>query len=541
MPTYKVKAPDGRSVTLRGDTLPTDADLDGIFASLPAKKSVMPKGNYAQEFIRGARGISPLGFIPTSGEEALDIAKVAGRQLIPGARETNVGVFEQGPIGGGLNLAGIRKAKGLIPAPSTGYGKGFESSADIAQTALALKAVAPALKAGMNAYKLNRAGGPTGAIKKAEDELIRILQPQVKKLNIASKKGLETPEAITKSIPYVKPSKSYEEVATNLGQSKKSAIKSRNKIIRGENYKISDEYLLPLQDEIDFLKRQPQTPSTIKEIEEMDKVLGAYQKFNQERGFNRIQAQAAKVRLQRETEPLLKKLSAGENIQRSPAEIKALDKVRHGLMKMVEGGNPEVKRLNEAFAALQETEGLARNQANLARKTTPTLLEKVPVVRDVLNVIARSRAYPEQVALRALNVQPSLKGRTKEIAKLFELAQEANRKPSVMPKDPNLQIEGRRRPPMLIPGPQRGKALPVSPDFGPEGSFGPADPEAFVDFANKFFQAKGNKIETIAEAAAMGKRSMSPKKAGLNPFTGEYKAGKPKTALQAALARFRKR
>lgn len=38
MPTYKVKGPDGRTVTLRGDTPPTEADLDGIFASLPPIK-----------------------------------------------------------------------------------------------------------------------------------------------------------------------------------------------------------------------------------------------------------------------------------------------------------------------------------------------------------------------------------------------------------------------------------------------------------------------------------------------------------------------
>lgn len=42
MPRYKVQAPDGRTVTLEGDTPPTEADLDQVFASIPSN------GNQAQ-------------------------------------------------------------------------------------------------------------------------------------------------------------------------------------------------------------------------------------------------------------------------------------------------------------------------------------------------------------------------------------------------------------------------------------------------------------------------------------------------------------
>lgn len=38
MPKYKVKAPDGRTVILTGDSAPTEADLDEVFASLPQPK-----------------------------------------------------------------------------------------------------------------------------------------------------------------------------------------------------------------------------------------------------------------------------------------------------------------------------------------------------------------------------------------------------------------------------------------------------------------------------------------------------------------------
>ena len=38
MATYEVTAPDGRKLRLTGDTPPTDADLDEVFADLPPTK-----------------------------------------------------------------------------------------------------------------------------------------------------------------------------------------------------------------------------------------------------------------------------------------------------------------------------------------------------------------------------------------------------------------------------------------------------------------------------------------------------------------------
>lgn len=39
MPRYTVQSPDGRKITLEGDSEPTEKDLDGIFASLPVKEN----------------------------------------------------------------------------------------------------------------------------------------------------------------------------------------------------------------------------------------------------------------------------------------------------------------------------------------------------------------------------------------------------------------------------------------------------------------------------------------------------------------------
>ena len=42
MALFRVQSPDGRTVTLQGDSAPSDADLDGIFSSLPAKPQPTP-------------------------------------------------------------------------------------------------------------------------------------------------------------------------------------------------------------------------------------------------------------------------------------------------------------------------------------------------------------------------------------------------------------------------------------------------------------------------------------------------------------------
>lgn len=539
------------------DTLPKKKGKFDISTARPVSDArepdaILPADYSPTRLIKNARGAfplglsaSPLGLIPTNKEELADIPRVVGRQVIPGARGEEINWKMQGPFGVGVNMAGIKRTNGFIEKPKTEYGQGAELASDYAGIALTLAAGAPAIKAGYNAFKLNRAGGPEGAIRKAEDDLIKILQPQAKKLNNASKKGLRSPEAITKSLPYVKPSKTYDELATNLGKSKRSAIRNRNKILRSENFRVGEDYLLPLQDEVNLLKdprRTPQTPGNIAKAKEMERVLNAYKDFNQGRGFNRVQAQAEKVRLQRETEPLLKRLAAGENIARSPYEIQALDKIRHGLMKVVAGGNPEIERLNDAYAALRETESLARNQANLARKTTPTLLEKIPIIKDILSAVARGRAYPEQVALRALNMQPSLQKRTKNITNLYELAQRSKPKVTIPKVSEPLQISQGALP-KGITGPKEPKMISASSEAG-EGFQRISDPEQ-VESIRQAFAEKLRKeaIDEFAqtllkpEGLVSGGKKTSPKSFGLNPFSGEIKYGKPLTALQAAIKR----
>jgi len=62
MPVYKIQAPDGRIVSVQGDTPPNDADLDGIFSQLPDKSEFTPEQSkrIAQEKAKEASPLSGL-------------------------------------------------------------------------------------------------------------------------------------------------------------------------------------------------------------------------------------------------------------------------------------------------------------------------------------------------------------------------------------------------------------------------------------------------------------------------------------------------
>lgn len=317
---------------------------------------------------------------------------------------------------------------------------------------------------------------------KAEDEMIKMLQPQTKNLDIASAKDLEAPLSMREPIKYVKQSKNYNELTQNLKTERDKVIAQRNEILQSDNYRIEpDDYLIPLQDEIMSLKRRPQTPDTLKEIEDMENVYNAYRN----KRYNRLQAQSEKEYLQRETEPLLKKASKGEPVQRSSGTLKAQDKVRFGLRKMIEGGDERVSALNQDYAALDEAQALAQHQANLARKAPDqNFLERTPIVKDILQVLMRNRAYPEQVAIRALNTEPSLAKRTKNVAKLYEKAvkrapkkiEAQNVKFDDLPEQVQKDIKLLMAPEKKANVPQR-KALPVTDKVG-EGFERVSRPEA---------------------------------------------------------------
>ena len=127
MPRYQVTAPDGRTVTLEGDAPPTDADLDGIFASLPPKaettkadpadifkKQLATAGSFGhtpqpEEMPEGAAGkLAMAGTIASLplGVQAAGAPLAALRGLAMSAAGASAGGYAGTGLGRGLEMVG---------------------------------------------------------------------------------------------------------------------------------------------------------------------------------------------------------------------------------------------------------------------------------------------------------------------------------------------------------------------------------------------------------------------------------------------------
>ena len=124
MPRYQVTAPDGRTVTLEGDAPPTDADLDGIFASLPPSEKKDPTAMFRdqlatagsfghtpqpEEMPEGAAGKLALAGTIASlplGVQAAGAPLAALKGLALGAAGASAGGYAGSGIGRGLEIVG---------------------------------------------------------------------------------------------------------------------------------------------------------------------------------------------------------------------------------------------------------------------------------------------------------------------------------------------------------------------------------------------------------------------------------------------------
>lgn len=355
---------------------------------------------------------------------------------------------------------------------------------------------------------------PGDFYKKAEDLLVQILKPRVSELNNASARGYESPEALKRTLPYVKPSKDYEQLAGTLRGAKNKTAKARNEIIRKDNFDLDNSFLEPLKGHIVELSKRPQTEDVKAEL---DTAMGVYNDYKEwaGKGKSRAQAQIEKTKLQKETEPLLKKVSKGEAIDRNPDIVKSKDRVRSGLKDAVHGGDAEAIRLDQDYGALKQTSAMANNQMNLARKAPePGLVEKtinkVPIVKQVFQAITRNKPYSVQMAVDALNAEPSLMSQTKKIADLYERAKslEGRQRVNIPKYTPRIEFDTQAEDevqkiiesayaPKRLTGPNQPKQITASDKYGGGFERVPEDDaySRIKDFAFKYFKPSKPDIE----------------------------------------------
>ncbi len=141
MPRYQVTAPDGRVVTLEGDSPPTDADLDEIFASLPPAQTADPTAmQVAGEFAAGVN--ESLMFIP----DTLTQGAVGGlhglAELIQGnGLDAAVTAIREAPtISDAIRLVGGQAPGDPVMEPSN-LQRGARTAGQLAGAAVGFKAV----------------------------------------------------------------------------------------------------------------------------------------------------------------------------------------------------------------------------------------------------------------------------------------------------------------------------------------------------------------------------------------------------------------
>ena len=156
MPRYRVTAPDGRTVVIEGDTPPTEADLDAVFAQLPPKQAAQPQQpqrgfdwlGLAQQGVQGQTfGLSDeLGAaaaaaaatmrddasFPEAYRDIRDTVRYQQNQF----RQQNPALSTAANIAGGITTgfpALATKAGAAAAGGVGGYGFSEETGADLAQ------------------------------------------------------------------------------------------------------------------------------------------------------------------------------------------------------------------------------------------------------------------------------------------------------------------------------------------------------------------------------------------------------------------------
>jgi len=179
-------------------------------------------------------------------------------------------------------------------------------------------------------------------------------------------------------------------------------------IIAKNDFDIDRKILANLESKVADIQKNP----AIKEsaVKAYTDVLDRYSNFfNENNVIKRSEAQVMKKELNKVTEVLQKKKTAGTLNVAEKAEMQALDEIRAGLKTAIEGGDDIIRELNSKYAGIQEAvTALAKRSDNAKKVVDPTFLQKVaaPVVELVSGATgAGSAAF---VGRQALKMEKSL-------------------------------------------------------------------------------------------------------------------------------------
>jgi hypothetical protein len=306
---------------------------------------------------------------------------------------------------------------------------------------------------------------PQDAAQRAKDLLVKVLQPSKSQLATGNLETLEDPQMIEESVRYVKPVKTFRELSRTFGKAKRGNIAQVNEIIRKNDFSVArDEILKPLSEAIGKAKNDPLVDDS--DIVAMENVYNEW-RAKLGKNTNRSELQRLKIKLNKIVTPLLKKIKNKEPIQEQPGTAQAKEYIRQAMKPAIEGNDPVeafgIQTANKPWEGLRAAQSASRNQWNLERKAPePTLLEKIPVVRPIIDILSGRPRFGAYDAMReALSRERSLGKVTQEIADLYEISQRGVTQPAPNYSKAIQGIFGQGK--RLLSSPGQVKPQPIQP------------------------------------------------------------------------------
>lgn len=257
---------------------------------------------------------------------------------------------------------------------------------------------------------------PEQLVGEAEGITQRILNPSKQEIADSLLKNSKIP-AVREAAKIIKKSPTEQSLLNSINDAINTNFTERNNILKNNNYRMTDNHIKGLEDFINTRKAQGQVNDS--ELSQMNNVLSAEKAWyvQNKNSFDRIAGQGRKQELQDLTETLIERRNDGSQIITQPARKQALDVLRSGLMKEVEGNDLRVKNLNATYGGLKDAKEMIANQAAIIQQNA----HKGIVERLLL--MAQSAVNPQAAAINAaLNNAKHISKLSSQVEKLMQKA-----------------------------------------------------------------------------------------------------------------------
>lgn len=254
---------------------------------------------------------------------------------------------------------------------------------------------------------------PEEMVSKAENITQRILNPSKDVIADSLLKNSKIP-AVREAAKVIRKSPNEKALLVNLDDAIKTNFTERNLILESNNYRMTDNHIKNLETFINERKLAGQVnPSELRQMENVLAEEKAWYVKNKD-SFNRVGGQKRKEYLQNITESLIEKRADGTKAITQPARKQALDVLRSGLMKEVEGNDLRVRDLNSTYSGLLDAKEMLANQAAIVEQNA----SKGTMERLVL--LVQSAANPQAAAINiALKNAKNISRTSSQIEKLM--------------------------------------------------------------------------------------------------------------------------